>query len=86
MQLPFLYLLYLRYSPMCYIRNIIPTLKSFRVVRTLKISGKLDFETFYLYCLACICPHPLCIFIAIKGVNYKKNQASGKYFPSQCSD
>lgn len=69
-QLPFLYLSYLR--------NIIPTLKSFRVVRTWKISGKLDFETFYLYCLACICPHPLCIFIAIKGVNYKKNnQASG---------
>lgn len=49
-------------------------LKSYKIV---KISGKLDFGTFYLYCLACICPHPLCIFRDIKGVNYK-NQASGK--------
>lgn len=66
---------------MCYTRNIISTLKSLILVRTLKISGKLDFETFYLYCLACVCPHPLCIFIDIKGINYKKNRPVVNIFP-----
>jgi len=57
-------------------------LKFLTHVITLKTAWKLDFETFCLYWLVRVCPHPL--YIQKKAIT--KRYASCKYFSPQSSD